>query len=89
VIEAIPDFEWWDEFLLPPNATEKSFPSEDINESDIYMERITHFVQHPVPIRNQKIEDINKMVMPVYLTEKEKKKLCRNKRIEKEKDKQE
>jgi len=89
VIEAIPDVEWWDEFLLPPNSTEKRFPSEDINESDIYMERITHFVQHPVPVRNQKIEDINKMVMPVYLTDKEKKKLCRNKRIEKEKDKQE
>jgi U4/U6 small nuclear ribonucleoprotein PRP3 len=29
------------------------------------------------------------MVTPVYLTEKEKKKLSRNKRIEKEKDKQE
>lgn len=89
MIEGIPDVEWWDEFLLPPNSTEKTFPSEEINDSDIYMERITHFVQHPVPVRNQKIEDINKMVMPVYLTDKEKKKLCRNKRIEKEKDKQE
>jgi len=42
-----------------------------------------------VPILNSKIEEINSMVMPVYLTDKEKKRLSRTKRIEKEKDKQE
>ena len=53
------------------------------------MEVITSFVQHPVPLRNQKIEEIEKMTMPVYLTDKEKKRLSRTKRVEKEKEKQE
>jgi len=59
----------------------------NITENDIYMERITHYIQHPVPLKNKKIDDIERMVMPVYLTEKEKKKLSRNKRLEKEKSK--
>lgn len=52
------------------------------------MDRITRYVQHPVPIKNPKLEQINSMVMPTYLTDKEKKRLSRNKRIEKEKEKQ-
>jgi len=42
-----------------------------------------------VPLKNQKIEEIEKMTMPVYLTDKEKKRLSRTKRVEKEKEKQE
>lgn len=45
-------------------------------------------MQHPVAVKNKKIEEINKMAMPVYLTEKEKKRISRNKRLEKEKEKQ-
>jgi len=53
------------------------------------MDRITHYVQHPVPLKNEAIEETKNMVIPFYLTEKEKKKLRRKKRLEKEKDKQE
>ena len=53
------------------------------------MDKITHYIQHPKKIRNENIEAINRMVVPVYLIEKEKKKLRRMKRVDKEKDKQE
>lgn len=46
-------------------------------------------MQHPVPLVNQKLENVQKMVTKIYLTDKEKKRLSRNKRLEKEKDKQE
>ena len=51
----IPDHvEWWDEFLLPPDSATKSFPIDiPISDNDIYMERITHYIQHPVPLKNQ------------------------------------
>jgi U4/U6 small nuclear ribonucleoprotein PRP3 len=53
------------------------------------LDKITHYVQHPVPLKNDYVENINNMVVPVHLTEKEKKRLKRLKREEKEKDKQE
>ena len=58
-----------------------------IEDSDIYMDRITHFIQHPLAIKNKKLDEIERMVMPVYLTDKEKKRINRNKRLQKEKDK--
>lgn len=53
------------------------------------MGKITHFIQHPVPLKNEYVENINKMVIPIKLTEKEVKRLRKMKRTEKEKDKQE
>lgn len=89
----MPEVEWWDEFLLPPSSAgepaKKSFPETGIKESDIYIERITNYVQHPVPLKNPKIEQIEKTVMSVYLTDKEKKRLSRNQRVANEKEKQE
>ena len=87
----IPDHvEWWDHFLLPPDATTKGFPIDrEISENDFFLERVTHYIQHPVPLKNAKVEELDQMVTSIYLTEKEKKRLSRNKRLEKEKDKQE
>ena len=48
---------------------------------------MTKFIQHPIPLKNEKIEAAKAMTIPFYLTEKEKKKLKRKKRIEKEKEK--
>lgn len=45
-VDPIPDIEWWDEFLLPVGA--KQFPNENIRNQDIFLDRITHYVQHPV-----------------------------------------
>ena len=53
------------------------------------MDRITHFIQHPVPLKNSTVEATKQMTVPFYLTEIEKKKLRRKKRLEKEKEKQE
>jgi U4/U6 small nuclear ribonucleoprotein PRP3 len=87
--ESLPDVEWWDAALLPPESETRRFPTSDITESDFYIDKITHYVQHPRTVRNEYIDNIEKMVIPVYLIEKEKKKLRRMKRLDKEKDKQE
>jgi U4/U6 small nuclear ribonucleoprotein PRP3 len=65
------------------------FPTTEVADSDIYLEKITHYIQHPKKIKNDYIEKIESTVVPVHLTEKEKKKLRRMKRLDKEKDKQE
>lgn len=89
---AIPDVEWWDEFLLPPAAEgeePRGFPVEGLKDTDIHLERITHYVQHPVPLKNQKVERMSQVVAPIFLTDKEKKRLDRKKRLAKEQEKQE
>ena len=53
------------------------------------MDRITHYVQHPVPLKNEQVEAGKAVVVPFFLTEMEKKKLRRKKRLEKERDRQE
>lgn len=84
--EGIPEVEWWDQYLLPPDT--KAFASNsNIQATDINLERITHYIQHPVPLRNQKVERINQIVAPIHLTDKEKRKLDRKKRLEKEREK--
>jgi len=85
--ESLPEIEWWDAALLPPESETRRFPTSDITESDFYLDKITHYVQHPRTVRNEYIDNIEKMVIPVYLIEKEKKKLRRMKRLDKEKDK--
>ncbi len=92
--DPIPELEWWDAQFLPPNSLNENdqprrFNSTEVNDTDIYIEKITHYVQHPKKLRNDYIEKIESTVVPVHLTEKEKKKLRRIKRLDKEKDKQE
>jgi len=92
--DAIPDLEWWDAQFLPPTDPDcedplRRFPDTEIEDQDIYLEKITHYIQHPRKLKNDYIEKIEAMVVPIHLTEKEKKKLRRMKRLDKEKDKQE
>ena len=61
----------------------------ELGDSDIYMDRITHYVQHPVPLKNEEVEKNKNVTIPFFLTEKEKKKMLRKKRLEKERDRQE
>lgn len=86
-LDPVPEIEWWDQFFLPESSEEKKFSTTEVKESDLFLERITHYVQHPIPIKNEHIENINSMVVPIHLTEKEKKKIRRTKRMDKEKDK--
>lgn len=100
----MPELEWWDEFFLPPTTTTepaqaqgdakpiKTFKLQgaaDIDDKDIFLDRITHFVQHPVPLRNEQVEQSKAITVPFFLTEQEKKKLRKKKRLEKERDRQE
>jgi hypothetical protein len=86
-----PEVEWWDAAFLPPDNSYgdeiKKFPHSEISEKDIHIEMITNYIQHPKKLKNEYIENINKMVVPIHLTEKEKKRLRRMKRVDKEKDK--
>ena len=67
--EKVPELEWWDEFFVPPapsNAAEAApadgaKPSKhrfegELEEKDIYADRVTHYVQHPVPLKNEQVE---------------------------------
>lgn len=81
-----PSVEWWDEFFLAPNC--KSFP-EPLTPDSLFTDRVTKYVQHPVPLQNEQVEAAKSMIIPFYLTEQEKRKLKRKKRLEKEKEKQE
>lgn len=85
--DAAPQVEWWDSFFLP--AGKASFEADLPVSDKFFLDRVTHYVQHPVPLRNDQVEQTKQMTVPFYLTEKEKKKLRRKKRIEKEKEKQE
>lgn len=69
-LDQIPEVEWWDAFFLPEklNSETKRFPTDTIQDSDIYTERITHYVQHPVQIKNEYVENINNMIIPIHLT---------------------
>jgi len=73
-VSEIPQVEWWDQFILKPEA-----PSCDADYID--MEKITFYVQHPVPICSERTKETQKMTPTVYLTDKEKKKLSRNRRV--------
>eukprot|EP00347_Sterkiella_histriomuscorum_P009929 403339332 len=92
-LDPIPDFEWWDSAILNPtedqSIIQRRLTGEIVEDTDIFIDKITHYIQHPVPLRNEYVENINKMTIPVHLTDKEKKRLKKLKRAEKEKDKQE
>merc|ERR1740121_169916 len=74
--EVIPDVEWWD---MP-------FLKEDINGqkrayTEVNVEKITPYVEHPIPIKITTEKDIPDAAM-MHLTPKERKKLRRLKRQE-------
>lgn len=78
--DPIPEVEWWDKFLLPSN-------SYDTNEK-LHLEEITHYVEHPVPIRPPGEKD-DPIPLPMFLTKKEQKRLRKQTRQERLKEKQE
>lgn len=78
----IPEVEWWDAFFLPEGKS--TFPEKVSLEDDVDTEKITHYVQHPVPLKNKLVEADEKRELPVFLTTEEKKKLSRRHRLAKE-----
>jgi len=75
--EAIPDVEWWD---MP-------FLKEDMNGqkrayTEVNVEKITPYVEHPIPIKNSNEKDAPDAAAMMHLTPKERNKLRRLKRQE-------
>ncbi|WCJ19453.1 U4/U6 small nuclear ribonucleoprotein Prp3 [Euphorbia peplus] len=84
--EAIPDIEWWDAPLLP-GCTYNEI--DDVNLHDkLKMEKMTFYVEHPQPIEPP-AEPAPPPPQPLKLTKKEQKKLRTQRRLAREKDKQE
>ncbi|KAL5986086.1 Protein rdm16 [Asimina triloba] len=85
--DPIPDVEWWDvSFLLSGNYSDVTEGS--IDEDKLKMEKITIYVEHPLPIEPP-AEPAPPPPQPLKLTRKEQKKLRTQRRLAKEKDRQE
>ncbi|CAM6115815.1 unnamed protein product [Calypogeia fissa] len=84
VKDPIPDVEWWDAGLL------QSGSYDDIADGKfrVKAEKITIYVEHPVPIEPP-AEPTPPAPQPLKLTKKEQKKLRTQRRLAKEKDRQE
>jgi U4/U6 small nuclear ribonucleoprotein PRP3 len=78
--EPIPEVEWWDKVILN---------SDTYDVDKIKMEEITIYVEHPIPVKPPPEVGKDVLVLPMYLTKKEQKKLRRQTRLEREKDRRE
>lgn len=79
------DAEWWDQpFLVHETYNDLDLPEESGYKLE---ELITHYIQHPVPLRRKTSESAAKP-MRLMLTKKEQKKLRKRRRFEALKDKQ-
>ncbi|PIA42077.1 hypothetical protein AQUCO_02100141v1 [Aquilegia coerulea] len=85
--DLIPDVEWWDVPLLP-SGNYGDVIEGNIREDKLKMEKITIYVEHPLPIEPP-AEPAPPPPQPLKLTKKEQKKLRTQRRLAKEKDRQE
>lgn len=85
--EPIPDVEWWDANVLT-NGEYGEITDGTITESHLKIEKLTHYIEHPRPIEPP-AEAAPPPPQPLKLTKKEQKKLRTQRRLAKEKEKQE
>nr|GLL20805.1 U4/U6 small nuclear ribonucleoprotein Prp3 [Ipomoea trifida] len=85
--EPIPEVEWWDVPILQSGAY-GDITDGNISHDKLRMEMITIYVQHPRPIEPP-AEPAPPPPQPLKLTKKEQKKLRTQRRLAREKDKQE
>ncbi|MCO5560735.1 hypothetical protein L7F22_014355 [Adiantum nelumboides] len=81
--DPIPDVEWWDAVILPSG----NYPDSLEGELNVKMEKLTIYVEHPVPIEPP-AEPAPPPPQPLKLTKKERKKMRTQRRLAKEKEKQ-
>lgn len=103
--EPIPDVEWWDRFLVPGDAEsyivldELEFSSGSSSTGSaskpgsrdravLKLDDVTIYVEHPVPVRPTNDLE-NPPAMPMFLTQKEQKKMRKRTRMERERERQE
>lgn len=84
--EEIPESEWWDSFLMKDSSYEDSVKNSKRPEEKF--DGITHLIEHPMQMKPPS-EPAKPILLPVFLTKKEKKKLRRQNRREAWKEKQE
>ncbi|OIT32674.1 PREDICTED: U4/U6 small nuclear ribonucleoprotein Prp3 [Nicotiana attenuata] len=85
--EPIPDVEWWDAPLLR-SGTYGGMVDGDLTDDMLKMEKITIYVEHPRPIEPP-AEPAPPPPQPLKLTKKEQKKLRTQRRLAREKERQE
>ncbi|XP_057423793.1 protein RDM16 isoform X2 [Lotus japonicus] len=85
--DPIPEIEWWDLPLLQ-SGNYGDIADGSIDEDKLKMEKITFYVEHPRPIEPP-AEPAPPPPQPLKLTKQEQKKLRTQRRIAKEKDRQE
>ncbi|XP_059628208.1 protein RDM16-like isoform X2 [Cornus florida] len=85
--DPIPEIEWWDVPLLH-SGTYGDINDGNIAEDKLKMDRITIYVEHPQP-REPPAEPAPPPPQPLKLTKKEQKKLRTQRRLAREKDRQE
>ncbi|KAI3982402.1 hypothetical protein MKX01_041240 [Papaver californicum] len=85
--DPIPEVEWWDVVLLP-SGNYGDISGDIITEDKLKIEKITIYVEHPLPVEPP-AEPAPPPPQPLKLTKKEQKKLRTQRRLAKEKDRQE
>ncbi|CAH9097443.1 unnamed protein product [Cuscuta europaea] len=85
--EPIPEVEWWDVPILQ-SGTYGDITGGSISHEKLKMEKITIYIEHPRPIEPP-AEPAPPPPQPLKLTKKEQKKLRTQRRLAREKDKQE
>ncbi|XP_077241558.1 protein RDM16-like isoform X2 [Tasmannia lanceolata] len=85
--DPIPDIEWWDVPLLL-SGTYSDVTEDAITKDKLKVDKITIYVEHPLPIEPP-AEPAPPPPQPLKLTKKEQKKLRTQRRLAKEKDRQE
>lgn len=96
----VPDYESWDKQFLPLDFSFPSTASPSLQSTISYFEqnnlfnasilnKIHHYIHHPIPIKNEFIEKESKTSLPIHLTLLERKRFRRLKKIEKLKQEQE
>ncbi|WZZ10484.1 hypothetical protein YC2023_096405 [Brassica napus] len=85
--EGIPDVEWWDASVLT-SGIYGDIADGVITDNDLKIEKLTHYIEHPRPIEPP-AEAAPPPPQPLKLTKREQKKLRTQRRLSKEKEKQE
>ena len=80
--EVPPDVEWWDAPFLPS----RSYEDVQGGSYSIQGDKITRYVEHPVEIQAPDEKAKDAVVVPLFLTKQERKKLRTKKRVERQRD---
>lgn len=89
--EEVPDVEWWDTFIIKGESYDRVIEAVVAGGAPLeeLLEGVTNLVEHPIQMKAPTLPPRGPAPLPVYLTQKERKKLRRQNRREAWKEKQE